>query len=156
MRRILLACTILLPACGEGPSPRTLTYYFTAEPRGLDPALSTDVPTGEVVAMVFDNLTQFDPEGGLGPGLATRWEPDSTGAVWTFHLRPGATFHDGGAVTAERIRASLLRALAPGTTGGRSWPLHPIRGARAYADGKTQDVEGLRIVDDSTLQFVLE
>ena len=156
MRRILLTCTILLAACSDVPPARTLTYYFTAEPRALDPALSTDVPTGEVVAMVFDNLTQFDAEGGLGPGLATRWEPDSTGAVWTFHLRQGAVFHDGTPVTAERIHASLLRALAPGTTGGRSWPLHPIRGARAYADGKARDVEGLRIVDDSTLRFVLE
>ena len=68
---VALGTVIGLVACGpKGPS-RTLEYYFTYDPRSLDPAFSTDVPTGEVDALLFDNLTQFDVDGRLAPGLAT-------------------------------------------------------------------------------------
>jgi ABC-type transport system substrate-binding protein len=156
MRRFLLASILLLPACADQGGGATLNYYFTYDPRSLDPALSTDVPTGEVVSLLFDNLTQFDADAQLKPGLAQAWEPDSTGRIYTFHLRPNATFHDGRLIKAADVRASILRALAPGSTGGRSWPLLPIRGARAYAAGQAKDVEGISVRDDSTVALTLE
>jgi len=126
---------VVLAACGGGDTGSSLNYFFTYDPRSLDPALSTDVPTGEVVALLFDNLTQFDPDARLVPGLARTWETDPSGRKYTFHLRRDASFHDGRRVTAADVRASMLRALAPKTSGGRSWPLYPILGARAYAAG---------------------
>jgi peptide/nickel transport system substrate-binding protein len=36
----------------------------------------------------------------LVPGLATSWETNSTATLWTFHLRPGVTWHDGSPFTA--------------------------------------------------------
>src|SRR5687767_4211120 len=133
MRRLLLTTALLLPGCGDSGADRTLNYYFSYDPRSLDPALSTDVPTGEVVTLLFDNLTQFDADAQLKPGLARSWETDPSGRIYTFHLRQGTTFHDGRPIKAQDVHASLLRALAPGSSGGRSWPLYPIRGARAYA-----------------------
>jgi peptide/nickel transport system substrate-binding protein/oligopeptide transport system substrate-binding protein len=156
MRRIIAATALILSACGDQAGDRTLNYYFTYDPRSLDPALSTDVPTGEVVALLFDNLTQFDPDAELKPGLARSWETDSTGRAYTFHLRQDATFHDGRPIKANDVRASMLRALAPGTTGGRSWPLYPIRGARSYAAGGSSEVQGIVVQDDSTLRLILE
>lgn len=159
MRRLFAGLSLLaLAACGGGRegSSNTLDYYFTYDPRSLDPALSTDVPTGEVVAMLFDNLTRFDVQGALQPGLATRWETDSSGRTYTFHLRTGARFHDGRPVTAKDVEASYLRALAPGTSGGRSWPLYPIAGAREYAAGTGKTVDGIKVVDDTTIAFTLQ
>src|SRR5882762_2804011 len=67
----------ILAACrgqsGGADQVRGLIYYETYDPRSLDPALSTDVPTGEMVTLLFDGLTQFDPDGKLLPGLADRW-----------------------------------------------------------------------------------
>src|SRR5688572_32595367 len=117
MHRFLLTAIVALAACGDSASEKTLNYYFTYDPRSLDPALSTDVPTGEVVSLLFDNLTQFDPDARLKPGLARSWETDAAGLTYTFHLRQEATFHDGRPIKAEDVRASFLRALAPGTTG---------------------------------------
>ncbi|MGH7509602.1 MAG: ABC transporter substrate-binding protein [Gemmatimonadales bacterium] len=156
MRRLLILVGLALAACGEPGSERTLNYYFTYDPRSLDPALSTDVPTGEVVSLLFDNLTQFDPDAKLVPGLARSWQTDESGRIYTFHLRGNATFHDGRPIRAREVRASMLRALAPGTSGGRSWPLYPIRGARGYAAGRSQDVEGIATPDDSTVVLTLE
>jgi peptide/nickel transport system substrate-binding protein len=156
MRRLLLTTTLVLAACGDRSGQTTLDYFFTYDPRSLDPALSTDVPTGEVVSMLFDNLTQFDADANLAPGLARSWETDRSGRVYTFHLRGGAVFHDGRPIKAADVRASMLRALAPGTTGGRSWPLLPIRGARAYAAAEAKDVDGISVRDDSTVVLTLE
>lgn len=157
MHRLLLGLTALvLSGCGDGSSSRTLNYFFTYDPRSLDPALSTDVPTGEVVTLLFDNLTQFDPDARLVPGLARSWETDPRGRRYTFHLRQDARFHDGRPVKAADIKASFLRALSPGTTGGRSWPLYPILGARNFAAGQSRNVDGISVPDDSTIVFTLE
>jgi peptide/nickel transport system substrate-binding protein len=152
----LCAVVLLSGACADATSPGTLTYYFYYDPRSLDPALSTDVPTGEVVALLFDNLTQFDAEGRLGPGLALTWATDRSGLRYTFHLRRGARFHDGRLVTAKEVRGSYLRALDPGTKGGRAWPLFPVRGARAYAAGDTSARPAIEAPDDSTVVLTLE
>ncbi len=153
-RRDALVVALLLAACGSGIPPG-LKYYFNADPRSLDPALSTDVPTGESVTLVFDNLTQFDAEGRLVPGLATSWWPSPDGATWTFRIRQGVRFQDGRPLDLAAIRASFIRALRMRAEGGRVWPLLPIRGADAVADGTTDSLEGLRILDDSTIAFTL-
>lgn len=156
MRRFLIYSLCLVTACGDGGRSPTLQYYYTYDPRSLDPALSTDVPTGEVVALLFDNLTQFNVDGQLEPGLARSFEVDSAGLRYTFHLRSDARFHDGTPVRSSHVRATFLRALDPATRGGRAWPLFPIAGARAYANGEAQDVSGLAVPDDSTVVLTLD
>lgn len=153
-----LAIGAALSCSGDarGADASTLRYYLSADPQTLDPALSTDVQSGEVVATLFDNLVQFDVDGALVPGLATRWEPDSTGRVYTFHLRADATFPGDRKVTAHDAEASVLRALTPGIKGGRQWPLLPIKGAADYLAGRTTTVPGISVPNDSTIVFTLE
>ncbi|MEO8226190.1 MAG: ABC transporter substrate-binding protein [Gemmatimonadota bacterium] len=154
-----LALASGIAACGgdtSGSGGSTLQYYLTADPPTLDPALSTDVQSGEVVATLFDNLVQFDVNGQVVPGLATRWETDSTGRIYTFHLRTGARFHDGRPVTARDAEASVVRALRPGGKGGRQWPLLPIQGADAFAAGSARTITGIQVPDDSTIVFTLK
>lgn len=147
---------MLAAGCGAGAGSRTVSYALSQDPRSLDPALSTDVPTGEMVTLVFDNLVQVTVDGGLAPGLAERWTVDPEGREYRFTIRRGVTFHDGSPLSAGTVRASLLRALAPGSSGGRAWPLYPIEGARGYADGTRPDVPGLTAPDDTTLVIRLE
>jgi ABC-type transport system substrate-binding protein len=143
MRPLPLLLLVVAAACRpDAPADRTLTYYETYDPRSLDPAFSTDVPTGEMVTLVYDGLTQFDPRGEVRPGLADRWTSSPDGRRFVFHLRPGVRFHDGRPLAAADVRASLLRVLDPATRGGRAWPLLPIRGADAFAAGTAPDVLG--------------
>ena len=164
LRVTTLACLVVPAACGSGGNAgarqpgshhTSLVYYETYDPRSLDPALSTDVPTGEMVALVYDGLTQFDPDGKLLPALADRWTVSRTGSRYVFHLRAGVRFHDGTRVTPAAVRQSLLRVLAPGTRGGRAWPLYPIAGAEAYAAGRASDVPGIQLLGDSAVLFDL-
>src|SRR5437870_10354314 len=129
-RSILLHTTLVATiACGRtAPGRAGLVYYESYDPRSLDPALSTDVPTGEMVTLAFDGLTQFDADGRLLPALADRWTagPDGSGSRYVFHLRPGVKFHDGTPLTAAAVRASLLRVLSPATKRAPPSPLSPI------------------------------
>lgn len=154
-RPAFAAGLLLLAACGSGIPPG-LKYYFSADPRSLDPALSTDVPTGESITLVFDNLTQFDTDGRLVPGLATSWWPSTDGRTWTFRVRRGVSFHDGRTLDMAAIQASFLRALRMRAEGGRVWPLLPITGASDYADRKVDTLEGMVVIDDSTIAFTLD
>src|SRR5213079_3211682 len=113
LRVTALASLVVPAACGGGDAGSarqpgshrsSLVYYETYDPRSLDPALSTDVPTGEMVALVYDGLTQFDPDGKLLPALADRWTVSRTGSRYVFHLRAGVRFHDGTRVTPAAVR----------------------------------------------------
>ena len=83
------------------------------DPRSLDPAKSTDVPTGRAVGYLFDGLTRFTPDARVVPALATRWEMSADGRTYTFHLRSGVTFHDGKPFVARQVLHSFQRALDP-------------------------------------------
>src|SRR5437588_6936887 len=115
-RSILLHTTLVAAvACGRAAAGRAgLVYYESYDPRSLDPALSTDVPSGEMVTLAFDGLTRFDPDGRLEPALADRWTASRDGRRYVFHLRAGVKFHNGTPLTAGAVRASFLRVLAPG------------------------------------------
>lgn len=155
---LLLACALgasTLAACGgdrEAPSRRTIIdSRDETDPRSLDPALSTDVPTGRAVGYIFDALTLFTPDAKVVPGLAERWDVSEDGLTYTFHLRQGVRFHDGRPFTARDVVASWQRALDPAVKGGSGWPLYPILGAEKFAEGGQQSIEGLQVRDDSTL-----
>src|SRR5579872_6605151 len=103
-RRPFLGCAaaviiLALSACGatNGPPSRheLIDSRDNYDPRSLDPALSTDVPTGRAVGYVFDGLTRFAPLAQVEPALAERWDVTPDGKTYTFHLRRNVTFHDG-------------------------------------------------------------
>src|SRR3989475_1552062 len=155
-RLCVAAAPLLLAACGsKSGGAASLAYYETYDPRSLDPALSTDVPTGEMVSYVFDGLTAFDVNGKLLPGLADRWTIERSGQRYVFHLRPGVRFHNSRPFKAEDVRATFLRVLDPASTGGRAWPLSPIAGAEAYAARQATDVRGIQVLGDTAVAFDL-
>src|SRR5436189_3918200 len=151
---------LLMAGCG-GPSTSTdrrtiIDSRDNYDPRSLDPALSTDVPTGRAVAYVFDGLTRFTPEARVEPAIAERWDVSPDGSRYVFHIRHGVKFTDGSPLSAKTVVASWQRALDPATKGGRGEPLQPIRGAKDFAAGKTKTISGLTAPDDSTVVVQLE
>jgi peptide/nickel transport system substrate-binding protein/oligopeptide transport system substrate-binding protein len=153
-----LAVLTILAACGGSAAPDRQTLIDSRDnydPRSLDPALSTDVPTGRAVSYVFDGLTRFTPSAQVVPNLATSWELASDGVTYTFHLKHGVLFHDGTGFSAADVRHSWERVLDPKTQGGRGWPLYPIRGAQEFAAGTAKSIAGLAVINDSTIRLTL-
>jgi len=151
--------TYAVTACRGGESAPQRSSLVdsrdTYDPRSLDPALSTDVPTGRAVSYVFDGLTRFTPDARVEPALAERWTVSPDGLTYTFHLRRGVTFHDGTAFTAKQVVHSFERALNPATKGGRAEPLVPIKGAADFAAGRARSVSGLATPNDTTIVVTL-
>jgi ABC-type transport system substrate-binding protein len=126
------------------------------DPRSLDPALSTDVPTGRAVGYVFDGLTRFTPAAQVEPALAERWEITPDGRTYTFHLRRNVTFHDGTPFRARDVVHSWECALDPSSKSSASEFLYPIRGAREFHAQRATSISGIGVRDDSTITVTLE
>ncbi len=161
MRPLLLfVLALIIAGCRPGhdaPARNTLIdSRDTYDPRSLDPLLATDVPTGRAVSYVFDGLTRFAPDGHLEPSLAKRWDVSPDGRTYVFHLRQGVRFHNGTPFVARNVVRSFERVLGPGGTAARSWPLLPISGARDYSSGRSRVIQGLLVVDDSTIRITLD
>ena len=63
-------------------------------------------PDGIARRLVYDGLTELDPDGALRPALALTWESDNNHR-WQFRLRSGVHFHDGSPLTSAAVVASL-------------------------------------------------
>lgn len=57
---------------------------------------------------MFDTLTEIAPDGALRGELASRWQSDTQAREWLFDLRAGVNFHDGTALTADDVAASII------------------------------------------------
>src|SRR2546428_8568545 len=65
---------------------------------------------------MYDNLIRRDPRDSgqsIIPDLAHSWEIAKDGKTYTFFLRKGVKFHDGGDFTAEDVKAPLQRNISP-------------------------------------------
>src|SRR5438874_8257008 len=157
--RLILVLAIGLGACFGDSAPDRHSLIDSRDnydPRSLDPALSTDVPTGRAVGYVFDGLTRFTPAAEVAPGLAERWDVSPDGRTYTFHLRRNVTFHDGTSLVARDVVTSWERALDPKTKSSASEFLYPIKGARDFHSQKTSNIAGVTVRDDSTVVVTLE
>jgi peptide/nickel transport system substrate-binding protein len=89
--------------------------------------------------------------------LAVSWEPNEDATVWTFNLREGVKWHDGEDFTASDLKwtAEFVAApMAAVTHFGIGQP-QQIVGWTEYNDGEADEIAGIRVVDDLTLEIEL-
>jgi peptide/nickel transport system substrate-binding protein len=94
------------------------------------------------------DLSSADKASDIVPGLATSWAVDPADKTrWTFNIRPGVTFHDGSAFTAQSVVWNLAKLLNDKS---------PQYDPRQSAQGRTRipAVASYRAVDDATLEIV--
>jgi len=132
----------------------------------LDPALSYDTSSGEVVQNVYETLVFYD---GIAtdkfvPMLAESWTVSDDGKVWTFKIRQGVKFHEGGDLTPSDVAYSFQRGLLQGGYSSPQWLLaEPFLGVgnddiTMIVDGgaSADDREALAKVDPATLKTACE
>src|SRR5206468_11621650 len=113
--KLFAAVMMLLAAGPVYAQPVQITISQPAEATTMDPGRSTQVLTVNYFYNLYDTLTRWDTALRLQPGLATAWKTVNE-TTWEFTLRSGVKFHDGAALTAEDVKATIERNLVPGRT----------------------------------------
>ena len=133
----LVAAMLTLAACGgsddgdgDGSTSASsadadpnaeLRLAFDVMPASMDPHVVAHDGETTFLRLVYDTVLMLDKDQQLQPGIAESWEMSEDATTLTLTLREGATFHDGSAVDADDVAASLERGqtLAGSTVKGQ-------------------------------------
>lgn len=110
------------PAAGAGRRGGTMRRGWQP-PTSLDPATQASSTEIAAVAQLYDWFVWIDEKNQPAKALATNWESNSAGTVWTFEMVKGATFHSGKTLTAEDVAYTFDR-LRDKTTGAATAALY--------------------------------
>src|SRR5262245_53565937 len=123
-----------------------LRYGTLSAPAHFDVHQSGTIANMGTQGAMYDNLIRRDPRDSgqtIIPDLAHSWEIAQDGKTYTFFLRKGVKFHDGGAFTAEGVKATFQRLIFPPQ--GFSSPRPPL----------FSTVEAIHVRDAHTIAFQL-
>jgi peptide/nickel transport system substrate-binding protein len=132
-------------ARGQAKPGGTLRTGIIAPAGDLDPVTVADEGGLAVLGQSGEYLTWSDENLELQPRIAESWEPNEDGSVWTFAIRQGVMFHDGAALTAEDVAATMNRLADPDV------------GSNALSVfGGVLSTGNVKAVDDATVEFTLD
>lgn len=151
---------LTLAACGGGGGSAsdvpTLRRGISAKVDTLDPHKSSAAWENIVIGDMMIGLTTDDANGKPIPGMATSWEVDDTGTVWTFTLGD-YSWSDGAPVTAEDFVYAFRRIQEPTVASQYASMLWLVKNAEKVNNGELPPEEmGVRAVDAKTFEITLE
>src|SRR3954468_2292263 len=88
---------------------RTIRAVMQGDLRSLDPIWTTANITAYHGAMIYDTLFALDADQRPQPQMVGKFGVSDDKLTHTFELRDGLKFHDGSAVTADDVVASMRR-----------------------------------------------
>jgi len=142
---MLLVSTLAIALCGCAGDKAGDSLITIGIPQDLDDSLDPHIAEGagtrEVLFNVFEGLVKPNSNGDLIPAVASDYNINEEGTVYTFTLREGVKFHNGKKVTAQDVKASLDRCAGTGSG-------EPLVAAFSA-------VKEVNIVNDTTIEVVL-
>jgi peptide/nickel transport system substrate-binding protein len=149
MTGALMLASAAVPQHAEA---KTFRVNVVADPAQMDPITYSEIVAGRIMRNMYEGFTVTTDEGVNVPALAERWEPLAGEPGFRFHLRRGVTFHSGRPFGAKDVKYTFEALLKPGGKGGlNSIYLDKVVGAKEYKDGKAQEISGVRVVDENTV-----
>jgi peptide/nickel transport system substrate-binding protein len=95
-------------ASGGSAAKPVLTMGLTNYTATLNPAIAGGGDQSMPIDLAYASLTHLEPNGDIGPGLATSWHYiGTTNTDFSFTLRHDARFSDGTPVTASAVKQWL-------------------------------------------------
>ena len=142
---------------GEAPIEGGRLVRLFVDPPTLDPHLTTDATSAQIIVEVFGGLVTIDRNLDIVPDLAESWEISGEGTIYAFHIDPDAKFHDGKKVTAEDVRWSLERVTNPLTESPVvDQYLGDIIGVEEKLNGDALSISGVRVIDEGTIEITID
>ncbi len=143
----IIAC--LLTGCGSSSTPTSqaegkgdvLVGRLPAEMEHLNPLTATDAYASNINELIFDTLTDRDPQTlDSIPNLAESWTISEDHLQYTFILRKGVVFSDGQPLTVNDVKFSFDKMMNPKTDAPH---------LRNYY----KDVTACEVLDENTVRF---
>ncbi len=165
---IIALAVSVLPGCakkverkekvGEKPSAGGIYVHpLYADPPSLDPPHIQESEGFRVAINIFEGLVKYDPQTlEAKPALAESWDVNDDATVWTFYLKKGVKFHNGREVKASDFKWAWERAVAKETQSEVAYILAPIKGYDEMQEGEAKELEGVKVIDDYTLEVTLK
>ncbi len=154
---IALYSVVILFGCTSQNRLEGYVYYrINANPTTLDPSLIVDVTGGSIAAKLFNGLVKIGDDLSIQPDLAENWTVSPDGLTYKFQIKKGVLFSNNKEVKADDIKYSFNKIMNPKNRSPHTWVLEKIYGAYDFMNGKTDDIKGLRVIDDYSIEIRLE
>lgn len=150
--------SIGLSGCSSFEKKEYALYYDIAQnPRNLDPQVSSDNASLQIINNIMEGLYRFDDTGKVELGIAETVETvEKNGLVNRYTLRENAFWENGEPVTAHDFVFSFTRLFMPETNSQGAQLLYCIKNASEVHNGILPTSElGVRAVSDSVLEISL-
>ncbi len=148
------------PAQEPLPTPvseEKVLNLYGIDPLTLDPAVSSEMTSHEYIMQLFGGLVRLDDNLKPAPDIAEKWQVSQDGRTYTFYLRQDVSFHDGRQVKAEDFKYSWERTCNPETGSlTAATYLGDIVGVREVLSGEREDIGGVRVIGDYTLEVTID
>lgn len=155
-----VACFCWITSEAESaPHPRfggSLQTAIFQPVRSLDSVNHLNFAELQVVSNLYEGLVKRDPFGRISPAIAQSWSHSNDHRIWIFVIADGMTFHNGKPVTATDVKLAWERFVRDGDWLVSPQPLFHIRGADVYRDSTATQIEGIRVLNKSLLQVMLQ
>lgn len=141
---------------GEASGRGILRIARLSDPQTIDPAMMSAMEDYLLTYVLHQPLLDVTNTDQIVNNLSRDFGSTPDKRVWTFHLLPGVRFSNGRPVEAADYAFSMARFLDPAVHSPSQSYLLGIRGAKEYADGKTNVLAGVRAPDPLTLVVELD
>ncbi|MFW6294791.1 MAG: ABC transporter substrate-binding protein, partial [Halanaerobium sp.] len=159
---IILVSFIISTAAAED----NLRIKVNQRPLNLNPIYAANDTELMIIRQLFDNLVKYDKNGEIAADLVESWKEDSSASVFKFKLKKDVYFHkykiDGKEVKKEkrRVRAddwkwSLEYLASPQNKSPYAELLKKVKGYQDYRQGSSDEISGIKVLDDYQLQIEL-
>ena len=140
-----------------GAAKDTIVYSMNTAQQGIfNPLISNLISDKYVNSVTYASLMTVNSDGDLEPYLAEEFKVSDDEKTITYDIKDNAVWHDGEKVTAEDVAFTFTSMASGDYTGGYYGDVKNIKGAEDYHDGKADSVEGIKIIDEDTVEIEFE
>ncbi|WP_449602886.1 ABC transporter substrate-binding protein [Paenibacillus sp. Marseille-Q9583] len=144
-----------LPAVAEKRTD-TIIVGLTDPSGAFTPYFQQSGYDGNVSSLLYASLVTVDDKGVPTPELAESWDVSDDQLTYTFHLRKDLKFSDGSPLTADDVAFTWTIQYDKSYDGSSQLPSLNVKGGKAYKDGSSTAIEGIKVTDPQTISVTLE
>lgn len=167
----LFLCVLMAAGCLSGCSNGSQTSGQAAEVKdqkqiftmpmsdfeSMDPQMGTSSEVCRTSIQMFSRLFKYDDNGEVVPDILTGMPTVSEdGLVYSFELRPDVKFTDGDVLKSSDVKFTFDRMFLPETKAINGWVIDMIKGAADVEEGKSKELSGIKIIDDTKFEITLD